>query len=914
MAATHAFIAAFNAGEVGGEALGRVDIAKMRYAAETQVNILPSVLGPAQFRPGFAYKATAIGSARDIPFVFDVSTKAILEVSNLAMRVLIDGTFVTRPAVTAAIANGTFGTDLASWTDSDESGATSAWLTGGYMSLLGTGTKEAIREQQVTVNETGVEHALRVIVTRGPVTIRVGSASQTENYIPETSLETGEHSLAFTPSGNFYITLSSASRVVRLVDSIAVESSGAISLTTPWSTSNFPLVRYYQSLNVIFAACNAIIQKKILRWPFNSDLRSWSIVDYAAPDGPFRAPNFGTTTITPSATNGNITLTASRRLFRSTQVGALFRLTHGGQLQSAALAGDDQFTDPIRISGIGDDRTYYFDISGVFVGTITKQRAFGTPDAWLDTSDTYTSPTSNDSNDGLDNQIVYYRFGFKSGNYTSGTATVTLTYPGGVTVGVVRLTAYSSSTSVSAEVIAGLGNTTATADWEEGEWSAYRGFPSAVEYHDGRLWWGWKDRVYGSVSDAYESYDDTIEGDSGPIVRSATRGGADTIYWLLSSQRLIGGTAQQEFSIRSSSFDEPLTPTAFTARPPSTLGGANVQAVSVDGRAVFVHRNGRRVYGLAFSVEAGDYTPLDLSRLKPQMYSSNVVEMTVQRQPDTRIWCVLADGTAAVLTYAPDDEVAAWTQVTTTGLIKSICVLPGDVEDEVWAVVRRTKVVSGTPTIAYYHEKMALQSEARGGIYNKTMDSHIVYTGGSTSTITGLTHLVGMDVVVWGRLAVDSPGGTGSAVIIDTSATTVNGSGQITVPQAVTEAVVGLAYAGQFKSAKLAYGAQGGTAISYPKRVDHLALLMKDVAWKGVRIGRDFSHLMGLTTSYNGTALGASEVVATYDQQAAGFPGRWDADARVCFKISSPYCATFLGMVVSISTNERRVTDDERQD
>lgn len=893
MAAGHFPLLALNAGEIGADSIARVDLAKMRYAAEQQLNLLPSVLGPAQFRPGLAYKATAIGDCRVVPFVFDADTKAELELSNIALRILIDGVILTRPAVTAAVTNGNFGSNVTSWTDSDEAGAVSAWATGGFMSLVGTGSNEAIREQQVTVNEPGVEHALRIIIERGPVTLRVGSASQTDNYIAETSLRTGYHSLAFTPSGDFFITLSSASRAIRLVDSINLEAAVAVSLITPWSMANARKTRFYQSLDVMFCACNGIIQKRIER----RSQRSWSIVDYAVDDGPFRGLNLGGVTITPSATVGNVTLTASKRLFKTLHVGSIWRMTHSGQKQIAVLTGEDQFTDPVRVTGIGTAaRTYTIAITGAFVGTITVQRAFAEPTSWIDTAATYAAAATDTLNDPSDNQIVFVRIGFKTGDYTSGTPTVTINYQGGNQSGIARLTAVASSVSASAEVIKALGNTSATNDWEEGEWSVYRGFPSAVEFHDGRLWWGWRDRVYGSVSDAYESYDDTVIGDSGPIIRSATRGGADSIYWLLSSQRLLGGTAQQEFSIRSSSFDEPLTPTQFTARPPSTRGSANVQGVAVDSHALFVHRNLARLFRLAFSVEAGDYAPSDLTRLKPEMCSAGIIEMAVQRQPDTRVWCILADGTCAVLTYEPEDEVMAWTPFTTDGLIKSVCVLPAATEDEVWFVIRRT--ISGSPV--YYHEKMALQSEAKGGTLNKTMDSHIVYSGSAVTTIGGMSHLIGKQVVVWGN--------SGPLVTAD-APKTVNGSGQITgLSVAVTDAVIGLPYDGKFKSAKLAYGAEGGTALTYPKRVDHLGLLMNNVAWKGIRIGRDFSNLRGLHTQYKGRTLTATETLASYDFDGSPFGGAWDTDSRVCFQITSPYCATFLGIVIGMETNEQRVT------
>src|SRR5690606_8181026 len=116
-------------------------------------------------------------------------------------------------------------------------------------------------------------------------------------------------------------------------------------------------------------------------------------------------------------------------------------------------------------------------------------------------------------------------------------------------------------------------------DWWEGEWSSYRGYPSAVSLYEGRLWHAGLDKLWASISDAYEDFDDEFEGDAGPISRSIGEGPVDSIHWLLALGRLLFGTALNSgdfpaakiggnnvFAVRSSSFDEPLTPTNFSLK------------------------------------------------------------------------------------------------------------------------------------------------------------------------------------------------------------------------------------------------------------------------------------------------------------------------------------------------------------
>lgn len=899
MALTDLGIFSLNAGEVSRLALARVDLAKLRIATEQQTNFLPHKLGPCMLRPGTQYIAEVPGDAEGWlgEFYFDESTKTLLVATAAGLQFLINDAWVSRGTVTAAITNGDFDTDLSGWTNSDEAGAVSAWATGGYMSLIGTGTNYAWRDQQVTVNEPNTEHALRLVVKYGTVALRVGT-SIGDNAFWDVSLLPGAYSLAFTPTGNFWVRLGANADYAALVDSIAVEPAGAVSLPVPWgSKADFDTIRYDQSGDVLFVA-SKYQQRRIERRA--SDSRSWGIATYLADDGPFRLGNTGPTTLTPSGVSGSITLAASETIFHPGHVGALFKITESGQTATAVIGGANQFTGYIRVSGLsnlnkGDpaisSRAFSFVISGTWVGTVTVQRSFGTPGNWVDMTPTYTTNQSFTADDGLDNQIVYYRAGIKTGGYTSGSATISLVYANSVQDGVVRITAVTDGENASADVLSVLGSTNATSDWAEGEWSDYRGWPAAVALHDGRLFWEPGIKIQGSVSDAFASFDAATIGDSGPINRTIATGGLDGGRWLLSLQRLIIGTASREISVRSSAFDEPLTPTAFVARDCSTRGVAKLRSLKVDTVGIYVGRNAQYVYELQYEVAAGDYRSQELTKLKQEMCAAGIVDVAVQRQPDTRIWFPLGDGTAAVLTYDVEEEVRAWVPVSTQGSFERSAGLPGSSEDDLYFIVTRT--IGGVTK--RYIEKLAKRSDCVGGTISKTLDSHIVYSGSPTTTIAGLGHLEGKDVVVWGD---------GAPQVTADAPKTVSG-GQITgLPVAVSNAVVGLAYTGRIKTAKLAYAAERGTAVTMKKRIARIGLVMADVAWQGVKTGRDFSNLKPLPATYRGKPLTDGQVLASYDDVPGPFNGAWDSDSRACIEVTSPYCATIMGLVLQEETNE----------
>lgn len=884
MAKQSSHLLTFNRGILSRLGLARIDLNRTSMSAEVMTNWMPRVLGSMMLRPGMGYIDSTRNNARAklFPFVFATDDTAQLEITAGALRVRIDDELISRPSVSAAITNGSFTSDLTGWTDSDEGSAASSWVTGGFMALLGTGTSAAIRDQAVTVNEAGTEHALRVAVERGPVILRVGSTSGGDEYVSETTLGTGAHSLAFTPTGTFYVRLMNRRPFTARVDSVAVESSGTVELPSPWGADDLSNIRMSQSGDVLFVACKGYRQRKIER----RTARSWSIVTYEPETGPFRNVNSSPITITPSALIGDVTLTASASLFRESNVGSLYRIQSTGQTVTATIAAEDTFSNPIRVAGVEGQRAFGITITGISGDTVTLQYSVGEPGSWVDVA-SYTVNTSTSYNDALDNQIIYYRIGVKAGGYGAGTINVTLAYTSGSITGIARVTGYSSPTSVSAVVLQAFGAITASSDWWESVWSDRRGWPSAVALYEGRLWWFGSDRSIGSISDAFEDFDDDFEGDAGPINRSIGEGPVDSICWALPMQRLIIGTQGAEFSARSSSFDEPLTPTNFNIKPASTQGSKEINAIRVDSMGIYVQRSGQKLYQLAYNLDQNDYRSEDLTIGVPDLNEAGIVHIAVQRQPDTRIHCIREDGTVGVLVFDSGENVICWVEVETDGVIEDACVLPGSKEDSVYYVVRRT--INGSTR--RYIEKWAMESECRGGALNKQADSFILYSGASTATISGLGHLEGMSVVAWGAGK-------------DLGVYTVSGA-QITLSESVTGAIVGLGYEALFKSAKQSFGAVIGTPLNQRKRIDHAGLILADTHYQGLRFGPDFDTMDDLPLIEAHKETAENTVWDAYDSDMISFPGSWTTDSRVCLKASAPRPCTVLAASLSMTVNDK---------
>lgn len=889
MARREDHILAFNRGVMSEYAIARADVKRVGMSAAEQMNFIPRTMGPMSLRPGLEYMgtlATATGAVRLVPFIFSNSDKAAIEVTSSTIRVWDDDFgLVTRPAVSTAITNPNFDTNVTGWTDADQGAAVSQWASGAlgeYMELTGTGIDGAVRYQAVTIaaGDLSVEHGLDIIIASGTVGLRVGTTLTDDDLISETYLKQGAHSLAFTPTATtIYITFFNRSVQFAAVDSCNISTAGVLTYSVSlFDTETFDDARWAQSGDVIFVARGAT------RAPYAVERRgstSWSLVNYLPNNGPFRPANTTPVTLIASALTGSITLTASQNIFKSSNVGSLYRLTNEGQIVSATLGALAATTDAIRVSGIGDNRRFAIVLGTMGTQTVGLEQSLVEAGNWVTVAQ-YTTDQNITYTDDLDNQIAYYRL--KVSAWTSGTPTGQLSIDTGSSTGVVRVTAFTSATSVTAIVLDALGGLTATTDWAEGAWSERRGYPSAVALFQGRLYWAGKDKVWGSVVDDFYNFDPDYVGDAGPLNRSIGQGPVDSINWLVDLRYLIMGTDGGEFTARSTNFEDPITPSNFNLRELGTYGTAKVNPVKIDNSVVYVDKTGSRAMELIGDVEGTAQT--ELTALTPEILQPNVTRVAVQRRPDTRVHFVRCDGTVVICIYDKVEEVKCFVTVETEGLIEDVMIMPsgpGETEDRVYYVVAR--VVGGA--VVRYAERLALITEAVGGVTNKIADSCVEFTAGvATTAVTGLSHLEGKSVVVWGNSK-------------DLGTYTV-ASGAITLSEAVTYCVVGLSYYATFRSNKLGFLTMGAGTLSRRSRIVSAGLILKDTHENGLQYGTDASYLDALPPVESETAVPADTLWDTFDNDPITFNGTFDHDTRLILRATAPRPCTVMAAVLTM--------------
>jgi hypothetical protein len=134
----------------------------------------------------------------------------------------------------------------------------------------------------------------------------------------------------------------------------------------------------------------------------------------------------------------------------------------------------------------------------------------------------------------------------------------------------------------------------------------------------------------------------------------------------------------------------------------------------------------------------------------------------------------------------------------------------------------------------------------------------------------------------------------------------VSSLGRITLPANYTgDVVVGIPYEGRFKSTKLAYAAQTGTAVTQRKLVSRISPLLYKTHNRAVLFGKDFTSMDPLPRVYRGVDQTLNAFLEDYDSDGFTLPGSWSTDARLCMKFRSPLPATVLGVVLEVESHER---------
>lgn len=344
---------------------------------------------------------------------------------------------------------------------------------------------------------------------------------------------------------------------------------------------------------------------------------------------------------------------------------------------------------------------------------------------------------------------------------------------------VVKVTSVTSSSAVAIEVMTGKGTTGITRRWAEGAWSPLRGFPVSTAFYEDRCCFtAMKDiqtqvlydnapphsepslpTAWHSHTGDYENFEAGVkDADSFEV----TIPSANDVRWIESMEALVLGTSGDEWRIGSNKMQQPITPTNYSVRQQSSYGNKLIQPMKINDQLLFVNFVGRKLLESAY--DGDKYRAIDLTSLAEHITLTGIVDMAYQRNPDSIIWCVLADGSLIGMVYEKYEKVIAWFKVPIDGKVQSVCVTTSADEDDVWISIKRN--IGGSDVI--YIEKFAsrtftyiedayfidagltytLSEIVQSGGEDVLWDGRIVMIGSTFHTVSELDHLNGETVSV----------------------------------------------------------------------------------------------------------------------------------------------------------------------
>jgi hypothetical protein len=313
---------------------------------------------------------------------------------------------------------------------------------------------------------------------------------------------------------------------------------------------------------------------------------------------------------------------------------------------------------------------------------------------------------------------------------------------------------------------------------EAEQWSADNGYPTAVTFFQGRLWFAAQITVWGSKSSNIRSFAFGTD-DSDAVQFSPAASQVNPIHWMIGDRNLVLGTRGEEFIV-SGTDTAAITPADSDVESPTAIGSEPIKPIRVRNSLLFVKAGGKRIYEFSTVLTQTERPDRDLSILAEHLVvlGDQIVAIDYQDEPDHVLWVITSDGHLRSLTYVREHNIYAWAEHTSDDMptYRSVAVIPhpdGD-RDQVWLAVKRDS--SDFEHIEFLDDD--------GGLYDNdpaTMaDSVIRYSGAATSTITGLDHINTLANVY----VIDALGAQGPFTV---------GSNQISgLARTVTEADIGI--------------------------------------------------------------------------------------------------------------------------
>lgn len=587
----------------------------------------------------------------------------------------------------------------------------------------------------------------------------------------------------------------------------------------------------------------------------------------------------GNKELTPSGTQGDITLTSNKNIFASSKPGAYIKLKQ--EIASKTVSTSNGTTERVRVG-----ENWKVISHGTWSGSFAIEKS-DDGESWKEYRK-YTSKSDyNPSESGSVTEPVFLR---AVCTISSGTCTVDLTAMAYNAEGVVKLTEITSDSTAKAHVEKELGSTDMTTNFLWGAWSEEFGYPQTLCFFQDRLCFGgtkkqpymvWMSRTgdYGNFS--VEKASGTVTDDSAVALAFVSRKQFKILH-LIASTDLIVLTAGNEWTVSGS---DTVTPSKAVPKMQTTRGCSTVEPLMIGGRIVFVQGRGSTVRDMAYSYETDSYGGNDLTLLAKHIIENvQIVDSAYKQEPDSTIYFVRSDGTMACLSYIMEQKVYAWSTIETQGKIEAVAAVQEGDEDIIYLVVKREINGVTVRNIEYLAKNPAKSNNPDDYIM---LDNAIEYSTAEKSsgaTEIDVAELVGEKVAVIGDGRVYS-------------GLTVSQDGTVTLPAAVQHAFIGLPYRSIVELPNVEIKTGDGTMQGRKKQISNCILRLNNSL--GGMVGPDI-NTMDLMNFDEQNAVSDIKLF-TGDKYMTLPIGGFNNEGRVIIVTDEPYPFNLLAVVREVS-------------
>lgn len=827
---------AFTGGEISAEVANRVDLDKYQFAVLQAYNCLIKPHGPIYRRPGMKYMARTRYSDKAcilVPFNGADSTDYLLEIGEKYIRVHKNGLYINIEVVTPYTA------DMLQDLRFVQSADTMFIASGKYP------VKQLARYSDADWRFADFE-----------ITDMYFDESTTlENYSGISYTVPGSYNFQPTVTGEYQIDIAGAGG-----GGGGRESSGGSYQGTKGTQG--------ATYGAGGGGIGGIAGTKYKDNAGKTGANGWVKILYT-----------GNKELTPSGTQGDITLKSNKNIFASSKPGAYIKLKQ--EIASKTVSTSNGTTERVRVG-----ENWKVISHGTWSGSFAIEKS-DDGESWKEYRKYTSKDDYNPSESGSVTEPVFLR---AVCTISSGTCTVDLTAMAYNAEGVVKLTEITSDSTAKAHVEKELGSTDMTTNFLWGAWSEEFGYPQTLCFFQDRLCFGgtkkqpymvWMSRTgdYGNFS--VEKASGTVTDDSAVALAFVSRKQFKILH-LIASTDLIVLTAGNEWTVSGS---DTVTPSKAVPKMQTTRGCSNVEPLMIGGRIVFVQGRGSTVRDMAYSYETDSYGGNDLTLLAKHIIENvQIVDSAYKQEPDSTIYFVRSDGTMACLSYIMEQKVYAWSTIETQGKIEAVAAVQEGDEDIIYLVVQREINGAIVRNIEYLAKNPAKSNNPDDYIM---LDNAIEYSTAEKSsgeTEIDAAELAGEKVTVIGDGRMYS-------------GLTVSQDGTVTLPTAVQHAFIGLPYRSIVELPNVEIKTGDGTMQGRKKQISNCILRLSNSL--GGMVGPDI-NTMDLMNFDEQNAVSDIKLF-TGDKHMTLPIGGFNNEGRVIIVTDEPYPFNLLAVVREVS-------------